>query len=69
MDKSIMTKRKLQPPPKEVTIKQDAELIVTFIGVDDYSPLARGKAKLSRVGRARCITVLTTDGEIRIVVL
>jgi hypothetical protein len=64
-----LTKRKLQPPPKEVTIKQDAELIVTFIGVDGYSPLARGKAKLSRIGHARCITVLTTDGEIRIVVL
>ena len=63
-----MTKRRIQPPPKEVTIKQDAELIVTFIGIDGATPLARGPAKLSRIGHARVIDVLTPDGMIRIVV-
>jgi hypothetical protein len=63
-----MTKRKLQPPPGEVTIKQDAELVVTFIGVDTATPLARGNAKLSRIGHARVIDVLTPNGMIRIVI-
>lgn len=63
-----MTKRRIQPPPREVTIKQDAELIVTFIGIDSSTPLARGSAKLSRIGHARVIDVLTPDGMIRIVV-
>ena len=63
-----MTKRKLQPPPHEVTIKEGSELIVTFISVDTATPLARGSAKLSRIGHARVIDVLTPDGMIRIVI-
>jgi len=64
-----MTKRKIQPGPKEVTIKENAELRVSHIGIDGSTPLAIGSAKLGRIGHARTISIQTTDGEIRIVVI
>lgn len=63
-----MTTRKPKPNPKEVTIKADAELIVTRLTVDGSTPLARGGATLGYIGHARTIDVWTPDGMIRIVV-
>jgi len=63
-----MTKRRVQPSPKEVTIKEDTEVRVTEFVLDTSTPLACGPAKLSRIGHARVIDVLTPDGMIRIVI-